>query len=119
MKQSVRGTITIIFVGLLAAGCSKHEEKPEAAARQVLPAKEELTGEALFIERCRDCHGVQQKGTVIGPDLSKIGSSRDRAYFERMIREPSKVSPGTVMPPHDTLSTKQVNSLVDYLVTLK
>jgi L-cysteine S-thiosulfotransferase len=118
MKLSVRRSITIILLALSATACSKHDDK-QAAAQTVAPAKVEVTGEDLFNERCRDCHTVHEKGGVVGPDLSKVGSKRSPAYLEQVIREPSKTFPGTAMPPYDTFSTKQINSLVEYLGTLK
>jgi cytochrome c2 len=76
-------------------------------------------GEPLFNERCRDCHKVGNKGGATGPELSHIGAKRDRAYLQQVIRDPSKVFPGTAMPPSDNLSIRQVDSLVDYLSSLK
>jgi L-cysteine S-thiosulfotransferase len=119
MKLSLNRIIPFIMLALLAAGCSKSEETPPPAEKQTVQPVNELTGEALFNERCRDCHTVHDKGGVVGPNLSTIGAKRSPAYLEQVIREPSKTFPGTVMPPYDTFSTKQVNSLVDYLGTLK
>jgi L-cysteine S-thiosulfotransferase len=119
MKQSLRRIVPIILLALLVAACSRREEKQAAAGKHALQPANDLTGEALFNERCRDCHKVHEKGGVVGPDLSKIGSKRSRTYLEQVIREPSKIFPGTVMPPYGTFSFKQINSLVDYLGTLK
>ncbi|GFO65435.1 cytochrome c [Geomonas paludis] len=102
----------------LAAGCSKGEPQQPAETRRP-PAQLELTDEALFNERCRDCHIVKGKGGVVGPELSHVGSKRDSRFLEQVIREPAKVYPGTAMPPYDTFSKKQVDSLVDYLSGLK
>jgi len=113
-----RNTICLALLSLLIAACSKTEEHPLPAKKEVQPS-DELTGEALFNERCRDCHTVHGKGGAVGPDLSEVGSKRDRAFLEQAIREPSKLYPGTVMPPYDTFSVNQVNSLVDYLGKLK
>ena len=118
MSKSLHRIIGLALLCLLAAGCSRQEEARQPPVRHAAKQAGEVTGEALFIERCRECHGVRQKGGVIGPDLSKIGSSRERAYLEQVIREPSQVFPGTAMPRYDTLSRKQVDSLVDYLETL-
>ena len=107
----------VISLALLC-GCSKGEEQQAPAARRP-PARQELTGEELFNERCRDCHIVHGKGGAVGPELSHVGSKRDRRFLEQVIREPGKVYPGTAMPPYDTFSKKQVDSLVDYLSGLK
>lgn len=99
------------------AACSKPEEP--ASTRRKAGFPEEPTGEALFKERCLECHAVGGKGGSVGPEFPREGSKRDRAFLEQAIREPSKLFPGTVMPPFDTLSNKQVDSLVDYLASLK
>jgi cytochrome c2 len=119
MKLSLPIIPIVLLTLLLAPACSKQEEKQVAPCKPDLQPVNELTGESLFNERCRDCHTVHGKGGVVGPDLSKVGSRRDRAYLEQVIREPSKIFPGSVMPPYDTFSVKQVNSLVHYLSTLR
>lgn len=110
--------VPLLLLALAFPACSPTEEPPPAAAKKSL-FQEEPTGEALFDERCRQCHMVQQKGGVVGPDLSQVGKRRDRLFLEQVIREPSKLYPGTVMPPYDTFSRKQVDSLVDYLSGLR
>ncbi|MBJ6800490.1 c-type cytochrome [Geomonas propionica] len=102
----------------LSCGCSK-QEPAQAPAPKQSAAQLELFGEELFNERCRDCHIVKDKGGVVGPELSHVGSKRDRRFLEQVIREPGKVYPGTAMPPYDTFSKKQIDSLVEYLGGLK
>jgi sulfur-oxidizing protein SoxX len=103
---------------LLTCGCSKRGEEQPPAPKQSA-ARMELFGEELFNERCRDCHIVKDKGGVVGPELTHVGGRRDRLFLEKVIREPGKVYPGTAMPPYDTFSKKQIESLVDYLDGLK
>jgi L-cysteine S-thiosulfotransferase len=119
-KLSLQRKIMVVLALTLAvAACSKTEEKPLAPASNSLKAKEKWTGEAIFIERCRDCHRVHEKGGVVGPDLSNVGAKRDSQYLAQVIRQPSKIYPGTVMPPYDTLPAEQIRLLVDYLISLK
>ncbi|GFO54341.1 hypothetical protein GMSM_13480 [Geomonas sp. Red276] len=118
MKRLSRAILLAALVALVASGCSKRQEKQaEEAPPQV--REHEQTGEEIFNERCRDCHKVGDKGGPAGPDLSAEGSKRDRDYLVRVIREPAKLYPGTIMPPGDRLTAKQIDLLADYLQDLK
>uniref|UniRef100_C6E1Q8 Cytochrome c class I n=1 Tax=Geobacter sp. (strain M21) TaxID=443144 RepID=C6E1Q8_GEOSM len=110
--------IALLLLALLASSCSKGEQHPPEG-RKSIPFPEELTGEPLFNERCLSCHKVGEKGGSVGPDLTLVGAKRDDLFLKQVIREPSKVFPGTVMPTFDSFSEKQVASLIKYLSTLK
>ncbi len=118
MKKQVR-IIPLILLALVSSACSPGKEQPHPPADKRAQFQEEFTGEALFNERCRQCHAAKEQGGALGPDLSQAGSTRDARFLGQVIREPSKFYPGSVMPPYDTLSQKQVDSLVDYLGSLK
>jgi putative heme-binding domain-containing protein len=52
-------------------------------------------GEQLFWTRCGSCHRVGSRGGYLGPDLSRIGSSRSRETLIRDIRNASaSIAPG-------------------------
>ena len=120
-RPNLQRIIIVLALALSAlAACSKEDEQPAAISEsRTLRAKDKWTGEAIFIERCRDCHKVHETGGVVGPDLSSVGARRSRDFLEQVIREPSKLYPGTVMPPYDTLPGDQIKLLVDYLSGLK
>lgn len=44
-------------------------------------------GETIFRQNCSGCHRVNAVGGRVGPDLSRIGSSRSRATLVSRIRE--------------------------------
>ena len=119
MKQKLQRVIIVLALALSASACSKAEEKSVSVGSHSLKAKEKWTGEAIFIERCRDCHKVNEIGGVVGPDLSNVGAKRDSQYLAQVIRQPSKIYPGTAMPPYDILPPEQIKLLVDYLIGLK
>jgi putative heme-binding domain-containing protein len=51
-------------------------------------------GGRLFAAQCVSCHRVAGRGGRIGPDLTRIGTSRSRAALTREIRTPSEwISP--------------------------
>lgn len=120
MKAHLQFTCIALALALSAAACSKTDQQQAATgAGQAQKAPAKRTGEEIFIERCRDCHKVRETGGVVGPDLSDVGAKRDREFLDQVIRQPSKVYPGTVMPPYDTLPADQIRLLVDYLSGLK
>lgn len=49
-------------------------------------------GEGLFFgaTRCSSCHIVNGRGGQLGPELTKVGSARPRAYLVESIREPGR-----------------------------
>ena len=130
MKQSMHRIVSLVLLAMLMAACSDQpgkqwaaKKRARAAARKLQDQAEELPpvppGEKIFAENCLICHKVRNKGGVVGPDLSKIGQSRDGDYLEQVIRQPAKVYPGSVMPPFEHLPSEQIDALVDYLLTLK
>jgi L-cysteine S-thiosulfotransferase len=119
MKQDLYRLMIVLALALAAVACSSSDDKPAASGSHSLQSKDKWTGEAIFIERCRDCHRVHENGGVVGPDLSGVGARRNREFLEQVIREPSKLYPGTVMPPYDSLPRDQISLLVDYLSGLK
>jgi putative heme-binding domain-containing protein len=57
-------------------------------------------GQQLFAANCTSCHRVSGKGGKIGPELTRIGSSRSRAALVREIRTPSEWIP----PNYETVT---------------
>jgi len=68
---------------------------------------------------CAGCHVVNGQGGAAGPDLShEAGKGRSRSWLATKIRTPKADNPQTIMPANSSLSDQQVNSLVDYLLSL-
>jgi ubiquinol-cytochrome c reductase cytochrome b subunit len=68
---------------------------------------------------CSACHVVKGRGTAAGPDLSRIGASRDKEWLKRFLKNPSAVKPGSPMPPYQQLPEEQMDALVGYLASLQ
>jgi len=99
---------------------TKEASAPASAARA--PAKDAPTLLAQFT--CVACHKVNGQGGVLGPDLSKIGATRDKNYLRRAILDPNaEIAKGfaPMMPPNygEQLYAKELEMLVDYLAGLK
>jgi mono/diheme cytochrome c family protein len=82
---------------------------------------EPYTDEApkLFAANCAVCHKIGKEGGEVGPDLSLIGSARDKAYIKRYVKDPSKVNPSASMPSFNgQLTDVQLEDLARYLSSL-
>jgi len=87
-----------------------------AAWQRLTP--EELTGLGIFKKQgCTGCHpGAGQSG--IGPDLTRIpAGQRNVAWLVPHFKNPSKIVPGSAMPPVD-LSAPDLNALSLFVLTL-
>jgi ubiquinol-cytochrome c reductase cytochrome b subunit len=82
---------------------------------------EPFTKEApkLFAANCAVCHKIGKEGGEVGPDLSLIGSARDKNFLKRYIGDPTATNPGTVMPAFKgQLTDVQIEDLARYLASL-
>lgn len=102
------------------------EEAPPAAedgggARKAYAAVEEI----LAAHTCGACHKIGGEAGELGPDLTKIGASRDRDYLRRALLTPNAdIAEGfdpDMMPEDlgDQLYAKELEMLVDYLAAQK
>ncbi|MDE2237202.1 MAG: c-type cytochrome, partial [Elusimicrobia bacterium] len=84
-------------------------------------ANEPFTQEApkLFAENCAVCHKIRGQGGEVGPDLSTIGSARDKSFIVRYIEDPAKTNPKSGMPAfRGQLTDLQIEDLARYLSSL-
>lgn len=73
----------------------------------------------VFAENCAACHKIGTEGGDSGPDLTHIGSIRDKAYIKKYILEPAQIYPNSVMPGYKGLLTEiQIEELSRYLASL-
>ncbi len=90
--------------------------KPLATAA----ASAEKPGEAVFkAQGCPACHTIGGIGGKVGPDLTKVGSRRDREWIEGQIKNPKSHNPDSIMPAFAGLPEKDLEALADYLSGLK
>ena len=94
------------------------------------PDPNELSPQALYDQHCAKCHaragqpGGPGIGGSRGPDLSKIGQTRDAEYLAKYIRNPQAVKPGSqgarLMPAFEgVLTDAQIQVLADHLAAQK
>lgn len=74
---------------------------------------------ALFAANCAACHKIGAEGGEAGPDLSAIGSARDKAYLKTFIANPTALNPASQMPGYkDQLTDVEIEDLARYLSSL-
>lgn len=74
----------------------------------------------LFAENCAACHRVRGEGGDAGPDLSLIGSARDKAFLRLYMADPTKLNPSSSMPGYaGQLTDTQLEDLARYLSSLR
>jgi quinol-cytochrome oxidoreductase complex cytochrome b subunit len=77
-------------------------------------------GRQVFEEQgCAACHTVRGAGGAGGPDLTTVGQRRNAAWLTAFIPNPSATNAASEMPPYDSISKEDLDSLVAYLQTLK
>ena len=70
--------------------------------------------------KCLDCHTLKGKGGAVGPNLTIVGSRRDRTYIYQQIKDPKSHNPNSDMPSFgDRLTEQDIGILADYLSGMK
>ncbi|MDI6783398.1 MAG: c-type cytochrome [bacterium] len=83
------------------------------------PSVQNKSGIQLYRTKgCAQCHIINGLGGTAGPDLSRIASKQNEEYLERFLSDPAKTKPGTKMP-NPKLNETEIETIVDYLETLK
>lgn len=93
--------------------------KPVVTSTATL-TKQATHGEELFKSLgCSACHMIGGIGGHIGPDLTKVGSRRDKEWIAEQIKDPKSHIPDSIMPVFSALPGKDIEDLSDYLSGLK
>ena len=87
---------------------------PPAARAPVEAAQRPM----IFTQLCIACHSLGGTGGAVGPALDGVGNKFDAAYFDRWLRDPPAVKPGTKMPKLP-LNDAQLAELVPFLSSQK
>lgn len=126
LKRPVATSLGVLTLAVMAAltyqGATAPAPPGEAmAARRdarTLPP-ELLKGRVVYdVQECAACHVLMGEGTPAGPDLTRIGATRDAAWLKRFMKDPKAVMPSAEMPPYD-LPDEQLDALARYLASLK
>lgn len=96
-------------------------------AEEEAEEREAITEPDLLMAKftCPACHKINGQGGDVGPELSKIGASRDRAYLRRALLDPNgDIAEGfeADMMPDDLgeqMFVTELEVLLDFLTALK
>jgi ubiquinol-cytochrome c reductase cytochrome b subunit len=92
--------------------------RTRAGARPPALSEEAHLAATTFSTYCAGCHKISGEGGESGPDLSHVGARRDAEGIKRIIREPTREFPDTLMPSFaERLSEQQIDALVQYLAS--
>lgn len=93
--------------------------KPILAVAGGVAGKELSEGQRLYQSLgCSACHAINGIGGTTGPDLTKVGSKRDRHWLMEHFEHPQKLVPNSAMPAVDAPDA-DIEKLTDYMLTLK
>ncbi len=93
--------------------------KPILASAAGAAGKALTEGERLYQSLgCSACHMINGIGGTTGPDLTHIGSSRDRAWLVGHFKDPAAYVPNSAMP-RVAAPDGDIEKLSDYMLTLK
>ena len=115
----------VAAAGLLiwVAGVAAPEpDEPVGPARQLsgLTPFQEARVQRMLRSRvaCMGCHRIGGEGGLIGPVLGGIGERATPDYVLAMIRDPSRVLPGTIMPAQP-MAERDAERLAAYLLSVE
>lgn len=111
---TILGIVAIVgFIGLTVVGLESPLLNPV-----VHKDPQVMAGRKLYADlKCSYCHSINGRGGVAGPDLTTVGSRRERDWFVQHFQSPQRVTPGSVMPRLNLLP-EEVDELVAYMMTL-
>jgi len=68
---------------------------------------------------CIGCHRVKRRGGIIGPELSaELLKGRSRQWLIIQIRDPKAHFPNSIMPSFTSITDRQLNDVVDFLLSI-
>ncbi len=101
-------------------GIDTNNWPPKPMAATASAGTVEKPGEAVYrAQGCSACHSIGGVGGHVGPDLTKVGSRRDREWIEEQLKDPKSHNPNSIMPSFAKLPEKDREDLVDYLSGLR
>ena len=88
-------------------------------AAPVTAAGDKVKGAQIYKDaKCSVCHKIGPAGGKMGPDLTKVGATRDLAWLAKYLANPKAENPKNKMPPVKAKGA-ELDDLIAYLLSLK
>jgi putative heme-binding domain-containing protein len=89
------------------------------AAAPVFADGDKVKGEKFYKDaKCSVCHKIGSAGGKMGPELTKVGATRDMAWLRKYLVNPKAENPKNKMPPVKAKGV-EMDDLIAYLLSLK
>jgi putative heme-binding domain-containing protein len=84
-----------------------------------LAAADPVKGKKVYEDaKCSVCHRIGATGGKMGPELTKVGATRDLSWLKKYLVDPKAENPKNKMPPVKAKGA-DLDHLIDYLLSLK
>lgn len=96
------------------------DTKPEA--REQIDAMSETVFRGAYLvyqQPCLNCHKIAGYGKEVAPELTQVGTEHDKSWFIANLKDPQQFNPESIMPKFDHLPEEDLESIAEYLLTLK
>lgn len=98
----------------------EHRKALAKASTSELASPQVSAGRQLYESQdCNVCHRIEGQGGTAGPDLTDVGKRLSRDQLKQVIQQVGSGNSPEMPHPPPHLTDEQINSLVDYLATLK
>jgi cytochrome c2 len=125
----LRTKTSILALVLGLSSFAWHEPGKIACAKEKSSQPSRISqGRSLFnANGCLDCHALNKKGCADGVVLDDVGKRRSKKFLQEHLRNPeehvkqnkSAFQGDPSVMPNPNLSEKEIQLIVDYLVSLK
>lgn len=119
MKKLLLLLLALMLLVVFVSSCAQEKkEEPKKAETPAPAATAGADAKGIFKTKCAACHKIGGEGGAIGPDLSKVGASKDKEWLKKWLKDPKAVKADSKMAKVD-LTDAELDALASYLSGLK
>lgn len=114
MKNTIVMSVAFVMTLGLTAAVTARTDAPVQA-----PAGDKVKGEAIYkAQKCSMCHRIGNAGAKMGPELTKVGATRNQAWLQKYLADPKAENPKNKMPAVKVKGA-DLDHLIAYMLSLK